>query len=271
MLRQLLLLPAVALVLASPAAAQSFDAAPDTEAPVVRFEVDELTGDPTPVLRWTAEPDASGSYSASCRIDGRAAACVWGEYVPARPLDDGVHTFAVEAIDGAGNRSPWTSVEFTVDTQAPTITQLVHDRAAQRVRFVAAGYAKLECATDGGGLEPCTSPFGVAPGARAVTIRARDEADNATVATLQLIRETPPVASPAPAAPAAVTVVPTAPEHRYAPRPYLAPTGPVAPRRTAKSTARCATAKKAGRAKRVKRGAPCKRPPKRRAPRRAAR
>jgi hypothetical protein len=74
------------------------------------------TNDPTPSFGFSAD---EGGASFECRVDG-------GSFEPCNPpetvesLSDGNHTFAVRAVDGAGNADPTPAERsFKVDTVAP--------------------------------------------------------------------------------------------------------------------------------------------------------
>ncbi|HEU5011794.1 MAG TPA: Ig-like domain-containing protein, partial [Roseiflexaceae bacterium] len=137
--------------------------------------------------------DGSGSGVASfeCALDGAAfAACT----SPANytGLADGAHTFAVRAIDAAGNMdaSP-ASYTWTIDTVAPDTTITGNPPAlsnSQNASFSftgsdgsGSGIASFECALDGAAFAACTSPAnytGLADGAHTFAVRAIDAAGN---------------------------------------------------------------------------------------------
>jgi hypothetical protein len=75
------------------------------------------TNDPTPTFEFSAD---EGGSSFECKVDdGSFAPCSSPETVATLP--DGDHTFAVRAVDGAGNPDPTPATRtFKVDTVAPT-------------------------------------------------------------------------------------------------------------------------------------------------------
>jgi hypothetical protein len=74
-----------------------------------------FTGDSTPTFAF-ASSEAGSTFL--CRVDaGAFKSCSSPRTLG--PLADGVHTFAVRAIDAPGNVGPGVSRSFTVDTQAP--------------------------------------------------------------------------------------------------------------------------------------------------------
>lgn len=84
-----------------------------------------LSNNNTPTFDFTAaDPgaNASGVAQIQCSMDGAPYATCTSPYTsPALP--DGPHTFAIQALDNAGNKStPPTAYTFTVDTTPPTVT-----------------------------------------------------------------------------------------------------------------------------------------------------
>jgi len=107
-------------------------------------------------------------------------------------LADGAHTFAVRAIDGAGNTDETpASRSFTLDTKAPgtRITKRPKVRTLDRtptLRFSAFDAPDLdhfECAVDARPFKLCASPKTVRPRLsfrrHAFLVRAVDKAGNA--------------------------------------------------------------------------------------------
>ena len=103
-------------------------------------------------------------------------------------LGEGLHTFAVRAIDAAGNpdASP-ASYSWTVDTIAPdtSITDMPDDpsnRPDGSLSFTSTELnSDFECGLDGGDFTSCTSPFdfaGLEGGTHSFAVRATDSADN---------------------------------------------------------------------------------------------
>lgn len=90
--------------------------APDTQ---LDSKPDATTNDTTPTFEFSSV-DSDVSYE--CKLDdGEFAACT-SPHTTAE-LADGLHTFAVRAVDSANNADPSpASAAFTVDTVAPTVT-----------------------------------------------------------------------------------------------------------------------------------------------------
>jgi hypothetical protein len=120
--------------------------------------------------------------------DGPMKACAspktYGE------LPDGLHTFAVSAVDAAGNVGPATKTSWTVDTTAPPPPSVTGGPAAKTTETAAtftfsdAGpNTSLACSLDLGSFTACTSPTeitGLAPGKHTFRVRAIDAAGNAS-------------------------------------------------------------------------------------------
>ena len=125
-----------------------------------------------------------------CSVDGGAfASCT--SPVELAGLTPGTHSFAVQAIDLAGNVDPsaatatWTVVE--PDTQAPETTVdsgptgTTTDTSAT-FTFSASEAATFECALDGAPFAGCTSPLtltGLPIGEHSLAVRATDGSANA--------------------------------------------------------------------------------------------
>ena len=107
---------------------------------------------------------------------------------PSKTLDglgEGAHSFAVVAVDAAGNADPSPATrEFEVDLSAPAVTigaVSAADDGSARVEFATDG-ATVACAVDGGGMQPCASPLrlsDLAAGEHTVRVQASDELGNA--------------------------------------------------------------------------------------------
>ncbi len=84
------------------------------------FPDDGLTNDDELVFTWDQTPDASGigRYEYQWAGDDWASAA---EATVTVSASEGVHTFAVRAVDGAGNVGDASSVEATVDLTPPAI------------------------------------------------------------------------------------------------------------------------------------------------------
>ncbi len=138
--------------------------------------------------------DGSGTGVASyeCQLDGGA----WNPCSSPKGLAglaDGHHTFAVRAIDAAGNTDATPDAyTWTVDTAAPDtfITSTpspVSGSTTGAFAFTGAdgsgsGVSAFECRLDSGAWATCTSPqsyTGLADGSHTVEVRAIDAAGNA--------------------------------------------------------------------------------------------
>ena len=110
-------------------------------------------------------------------------------------LAEGEHTFAVKAVDPAGNESSVTSYTWFIDLTNPVVTidpaSEPHDPTNQTTaNFVftsnKAG-STFECRLDGGQFSACTSPkaySGLADGRHSFGVRATDSLGNVGLATV---------------------------------------------------------------------------------------
>ena len=156
----------------------------DTTPPETSIEAgpDTLTSATTAAFTFVANEPASFD----CALDGAEfAACTSPtEYTG---LGDGLHTFAVRAIDRGGNQdeSPATYA-WTIDTSAPetTISRAPNDPSSSRdatFTFSADESATFRCALDDDALAPCSSPAayaGLADGDHRFEVLATDNAGN---------------------------------------------------------------------------------------------
>lgn len=152
-----------------------------------------------PAVTITARPpeltlavEASFAFRASepstftCRLDaGVFEACASPTTYTA--LAPGAHSFAVRALDGAGNLGQATEAHWTIevpDTTAPvaTIASASMNGGDAAFSFVSSeDGSTFECALDSGPLEPCSSPrayTGLGYGAHSFSVRATDAARN---------------------------------------------------------------------------------------------
>lgn len=129
----------------------------------------------------------SGIAGFQCQVDsGAFAACSSGDSVG--PLTDGVHTFAVQATDRAGNTSAPSTVTWTVDTTPPTVaidgTPASFTGPSAQFAFTgsdAVGVASFQCKLDDADFAACTSPVSLASlshGSHAFQVHAIDTAGN---------------------------------------------------------------------------------------------
>ncbi|MFO0694317.1 MAG: hypothetical protein U0230_12225 [Polyangiales bacterium] len=133
-----------------------------------------------------SSPDATATFR--CSLDGAPfAVCTTPlTYVG---LADGSHTFAVEAVDPAGNIDPtpasytWTVDTLPPDTTLTSVPPLVGSSPAVSFGFTSNdGGASFECRVDGGAFSACTSPTmlgALADGSHTFEVRAVDAVGNA--------------------------------------------------------------------------------------------
>ena len=149
-----------------------------------------LSNDPQPWIGFSS--DEWGS-TFECSLDGAAYTPCNGSFYPTTPLADGVHTFAVRAIDGALNKDP-TPAEYAwvVDQTPPNITWTVQPVAASKessfsFAFTSDDPAATTCTLhryNGYGLiqqSACNSPWtrsGMAEGQYELVVSATDAAGN---------------------------------------------------------------------------------------------
>jgi hypothetical protein len=158
----------------------------DTTPPVITFfegpAEGSFTDEPDP--RFVFKPSERG-VSFECQIDGGSAAPCTSPFI-AEALSDGPHLLFIRGIDEAGNEGTATR-SFTVDTVPPEteIDSGPEGLIGERDPIFSFGSeegASFECALDGGGYSPCTSPHTLGPlpdGPHSFAVRAVDEAGNA--------------------------------------------------------------------------------------------
>ncbi len=156
-----------------------------------------FTNDPTPGFSF-ASADPSAIFA--CRVDATAFRdCSSPHTIP--QLSDGAHTFHVKAIDAPGNESQIHSRSFTVDTTVPPVTissgpaedEVSSDPSPSFGFASSESGASLSCQLDGGGFQPCSSPFtasGLADGSHTFRVRATDAAQNIGAASRTWIVDT---------------------------------------------------------------------------------
>ncbi len=136
-----------------------------------------------PSLEFSGTDTGGGTIAFECSLDAEAfAACTSPKQLA---LADGMHTFAVRAVDAAGNTdaSPAT-VTWLVDTTSPDtmITSGPADASTSgptpQFTFASSvGTATFECKLDAGAFAACTTPFttpALNDGAHVFTVRAKD-------------------------------------------------------------------------------------------------
>jgi large repetitive protein len=134
--------------------------------------------------------DSEAGVAFQCQLDGGGfTACTSPQPYS---VGHGGHTFAVKAIDAAGNESGVTSFSWTVDTVAPpaptidgTPSNPTTDRSATFGFSDAEPGVGFQCQLDGGGFAGCppASYSGLADGAHTFEVRAVDSAGNASEVT----------------------------------------------------------------------------------------
>jgi large repetitive protein len=180
--------------------AGNVDPSPDSVSWTVDADAPDTTiqGSPPPFTDATASfafagDDGGGSGVAGfqCKLDaGAFAACTSPKNFSG--LAAGSHTFAVRAVDQAGNLDPTPDTfTWTVDATAPdtTISSGPTDPTASTSATFAftgddgsgSGVAGFQCSLDGSGFTACTSPAsysGLGDGLHTFAVRAVDQAGN---------------------------------------------------------------------------------------------
>jgi hypothetical protein len=139
----------------------------------------ESTADSTPTFTFSASVFGA---TFECQVDGGAfTPC--GSPHTTEGLADGPHSFAVRAIDPAGNTDPSPSTAaFTVDTTAPdtSVTSGAAGPTADNTPafgFEASESSTFECRVDAAEFVACAPPFTSAPladGSHTFNVRAID-------------------------------------------------------------------------------------------------
>ena len=131
--------------------------------------------------------DGDASAALHCRLDGEPyAACTSPKSYTA--LAAGTHTFAVKAVDAAGNESPSASRTWTIDLTPPP-TPALESAPPNVTASTAASFvftdddatASYLCRLDGAAFSACTSPkdyAGLSAGDHVFDVKARDPAGN---------------------------------------------------------------------------------------------
>jgi hypothetical protein len=134
--------------------------------------------------------DAESGVSYLCRLDDAAfAVCVSPKTYDS--LGQGAHSFAVDAVDAAGNVSAATSYSWTVDLIAPPTPSITSGPAATTTDTTASFTftdaepgVSYQCRLDGGTFGACTSPksyTGLSVGGHAFEAQAVDRAGNGSI------------------------------------------------------------------------------------------
>ena len=146
------------------------------------------TNDSTPTFGFSSSQSGS---TFECRFDSAAFAPCSGPaatHTPTTALSDGLHTFAVRAIDQAGNVDPTPATRsFSVDTQAPDTTITSGPSGNTTIRTPTFTFisnvlgSTFQCSLDNAKFAACTSPKAYSSQSRGVhvfKVRAVDPAGN---------------------------------------------------------------------------------------------
>jgi hypothetical protein len=158
-------------------------------APTITAEPSDPSNNPAPSFSFT---DADGTATFLCQLDGAAASpCESPKGYSG--LGEGAHTFAVTAIDPAGNQSTITSFTWTIDLTpppAPTINSAppsVTDSTSATFSFSDGdSSASFRCRLDGAAFAVCASPVtysGLGEGSHTFRVKAVDPAGNESTIT----------------------------------------------------------------------------------------
>ena len=140
----------------------------DKTAPVltVSQSPSAITGSTTATIAFAATDSLSGVATYMCALDAAPLALCTSP-VTSMALTSGAHTFRIQASDKAGNLSAISSVAWTVDLTAPTLTitsQPTTFSNSANANFIFSGtsggvaLASYQCSIDGGTFAACTSP-----------------------------------------------------------------------------------------------------------------
>lgn len=145
-----------------------------------------LSNNPSPRIGFAA----NRPVAFSCSVDGSGLQPCSSPFVPATPLSDGVHGFAVQGVDAAGRTGTSEAVSFEIDTRPPRtflrkhppkILRTRHRRAKGVFRFGSnESGATFICKVDGGFLRFCAKRFvrRFSLGKHVVRVKARDVVGN---------------------------------------------------------------------------------------------
>ncbi len=146
------------------------------------------TSDSTPTFGFSSSQSGS---TFECRFDSDAFAPCSGPgatHTPTTALTDGPHTFAVRAIDQAGNVDPTPATRsFSVDTQPPDTTITSGPSGNTNNRTPAFSFTSnvpgstFQCSLDNSKFSACTSPktySNQSYGIHVFKVRAIDPAGN---------------------------------------------------------------------------------------------
>ncbi len=152
-----------------------------------------ITGPPKAVDRNRSPSisfEANRPVAFSCQLDGSVPAPCTSPFVPAEPLADGVHGFAVSGVDLAGRQGVGPVVRFSIDNVAPKTFFKRRPRRNLRTRRRRARTvfefgsnspgSTFTCRVDGGLPRLCGKRLvrRFAAGSHVLRVRAVDEAGN---------------------------------------------------------------------------------------------
>ena len=133
----------------------------DTVAP--KAKITSAPNDPSGVKSATFEFSADEPATFRCKLDSQTfAACTSPKSYSSLP--DGLHTFAVRAIDLAGNIGDQTSYDWLIETDLPVVTltstpSRSSNSSAATFFFTSNKQStSFECKLDGGAFGACASP-----------------------------------------------------------------------------------------------------------------
>ncbi len=165
-------------------ATRTYSWAVDTAAPTTTIGTKPatLSNDATPSFGFTASEPATFQ----CKLDGEPfAACATPKTYTT--VADGAHSFAVRAIDTAGNIGASASYGWTIDTFAPTTTITQKPASLSSTSSATFAFAASEagsafaCRLDNGSFSSCASPntyTNLSDGSHTFAVRATDAAGN---------------------------------------------------------------------------------------------
>jgi hypothetical protein len=165
-------------------ASKSYGWAIDTIAPTTTITQKPSSSSSTssPTFAFVASENGS---SFACRVDnGSFSSCASPKTFS--NLSDGPHTFAVRAIDAAGNTGPDLAYGWTIETRSPTAAVTLAPAGLSNTRSATFGFsadepATFECKLDEQGFQPCSSPAvyqGLSDGPHIFAVRPRDAVGN---------------------------------------------------------------------------------------------
>jgi large repetitive protein len=148
-----------------------------------------ITGNPSNpsnIESATFEFAASEGFSFACRRDEEIGFTPCGSPKDYNNLTDGLHTFAVRAIDAAGHAGTPANFTWTIDTLAPAAVITLKpsnpsSTSSPIFSFTASESGSFTCRLDEGSFGPCTSPAtytNLPDGPHTFAVRASDLAGN---------------------------------------------------------------------------------------------